>query len=42
MGLVSWKTQTVMEFDERSFKLAHPELHHAFVRESRRRTFRLL
>jgi hypothetical protein len=41
-GLVSWKTETAMRFDEGAFKAAYPELHQAFLRPRRRRPFRLL
>jgi Meiotically up-regulated gene 113 len=41
-GLAMWKTESVEMFDRESFKLAHPDLYGEFLRDSRRRTLRLL
>jgi Meiotically Up-regulated Gene 113 (MUG113) protein len=40
-GIATWKMQTIREFDEASFKEAEPALHRAYVRDLRRRVFRL-
>lgn len=41
-GLATFKTETLEKFDESAFRAAHPTLHAAFVRTSRRRPFKLL
>jgi Meiotically up-regulated gene 113 len=41
-GIATWKTHTVTRFDEASFRREQPELHAAFSRPLRQRTFRLL
>lgn len=39
--LATWKQQTSNRFDSTSFKKAHPELHHQFIKPSTSRVFRI-
>jgi hypothetical protein len=40
--VASWRSVITPRFDSTAFAVAHPELHHQFVRESRSRRFNLL